>query len=211
MSKKTGFLVLITVLLAVLFWLSERSMAAPRQYWRFPLDPPAPVLRGFEPPAHNWLPGHRGVDLKASSGQPVFAPADGQVRFVDQIAGRGVVVIAHGGLRTTYEPVVTRLTVGEIVSRGDQIGVLGCGGGHCCIGGQLRCLHWGLLRGHTYLNPLSRVKVDIHLLPLGVLSEPPVRREDGPVQTPSVSDPSKRAYTTELLPNWRGQGSLALL
>jgi len=211
MSKKSALFALITLLLGLLFWLSDKSMAAPRQYWRFPLEPTPAVVRGFAPPEHNWLPGHRGVDLTASLGQPVFAPTDGQVRFVDQLAGRGVVVIAHHGLRTTYEPVVSRLSVGDLVSRGDEIGVLRCGISHCCLGGRVRCLHWGLIRGHTYLNPLSRVKVDIHLLPLGTLFDRRVKPEDAPAGIPSAAGPSRHAYTTELLPNWRDQGFLALL
>ena len=59
-----------------------------------------------------------------------------------------MVSIDHGSVRTTYEPVVSRVRAGERVALGQVIGILGAGG-HC--GG---CLHWGLREGKSYLDPL---------------------------------------------------------
>lgn len=120
--------------------------------WTWPLDPPPQVVRGFEPPATRYGPGHRGVDLAGMAGAAVLAAGSGVVGFAGSVAGRGVVTVVHGGLRTTYEPVEPLVTAGEVVLTGEPIGVLRTGG-HC---GMLRaCLHWGLLRGEEYLDPLA--------------------------------------------------------
>jgi murein DD-endopeptidase MepM/ murein hydrolase activator NlpD len=117
----------------------------------WPLDGPATVVRGFQPPLLRWNAGHRGVDLAARSGAPVRTAAAGTIRFAGQIAGRGVVVVDHGSLRTTYEPVIAEVRVGSEVSAGQLIGRIGSGS-HCA-----GCLHWGLRRGADYLDPLQLV------------------------------------------------------
>jgi murein DD-endopeptidase MepM/ murein hydrolase activator NlpD len=104
--------------------------------------------RGFAPPALTWASGHRGVDLGAKPGEEVLAAASGTVAFAGSIAGKPVVSIDHGSVRTTYEPVVSRVGVGERVALGQVIGILGSGG-HC-----RGCLHWGLREGRGYLDPL---------------------------------------------------------
>ncbi len=121
--------------------------------WRWPLPPTPRVVRGFDPPAQRWLAGHRGVDLAAVPGDIVVAAGAGVVTFAGPVAGRGVVTVTHGDLRTTYEPVTATVDVGDVVAAGDPIGTLAAGAGHC--GGYPTCLHWGLLRGGTYLDPLS--------------------------------------------------------
>jgi murein DD-endopeptidase MepM/ murein hydrolase activator NlpD len=80
----------------------------------------------------------------------VRASASGTVRFAGTIAGRGVVVVDHGSVRTTYEPVVAEVRVGAAVVAGQVIGRVGRGS-HCVT----TCLHWGLRRGEEYLNPLQ--------------------------------------------------------
>jgi hypothetical protein len=72
------------------------------------------MVRRFDPPPRPWLPGHRGVDLAADPGAPVYAAGPGVVRFAGEVAGRGVVSVDHaGGLRTTYEPVTPAVTEGR--------------------------------------------------------------------------------------------------
>ena len=111
------------------------------------------IRRPFEPPAHRWDPGHRGVDLGGDAGEPVLAAGPGTVLYDGRLVDRGVVVIGHGPLRTTYEPVDGSVAVGARVVRGQAIGVLDPG--HCSPGA---CLHWGLLSGHghstVYYDPL---------------------------------------------------------
>jgi murein DD-endopeptidase MepM/ murein hydrolase activator NlpD len=125
--------------------------SSPRPLWQSPVGPPdrPSILRGFDPPAQRWLAGHRGVDLAATPGQLVRSAGPGEVTYASRIADRGVVVVSHGLLRTTYEPVDASVTVGSNVMGGDVLGTVGPGG-HC----NARCLHWGLRRGEQYLDPL---------------------------------------------------------
>ncbi|MFB7458887.1 murein hydrolase activator EnvC family protein [Streptomyces sp. NPDC056188] len=131
-------------------------------------DPPVPavgrvwpvgvrpgVLRGWDPPATVYGPGHRGVDLSAPPGAQVRAVAAGRVFFAGPVAGRGVVSIELSGtgeppLRTTYEPVRASVKQGDEVTAGAVVGTVEATGRHC----EGPCIHWGLLRGKTYLNPL---------------------------------------------------------
>ena len=155
----------IGLLLGFLLWLSTQTQAKPLPYWRLPVAPPMKVLDGFAAPNPNWLPGHRGIDLEARNGSQVVAPSAGVITFADQLAGRGVVVIQHGSVRSTYEPVTPSLKVGEYVVAGDVIGRVDCGISHCCRGLVAKCLHWGLKQGPEYLNPLSRLDLRVVLLP----------------------------------------------
>lgn len=124
-----------------------------RSAWVAPVDGPVVVVRPFAPPPWPWLPGHRGVDLAAVRGTIVRAAGGGTVTVAGDIAGRGVVVVAHpDGLRTTYEPVSPLVSVGDVVAAGDALGTVADGAVHC--GGPDPCLHWGLRRGHAYLDPM---------------------------------------------------------
>ncbi|EWT01506.1 peptidase M23 [Intrasporangium oryzae NRRL B-24470] len=133
--------------------------------WAWPLAPEPDVLARFAAPDPSWLPGHRGVDLAAGVRQVVLSPTAGVVSFSGVLAGRGVVVVAHpGGLRSTFEPVVDGPPVGSPVAAGAPIGMVGPTPGHCA---PATCLHWGVLRGRTYLDPLEFVvRAPVVLLPL---------------------------------------------
>lgn len=129
------------------------AMPAEQPRFSWPLRPDPPVVRPFDPPGSRYGPGHRGVDLAASPGSAVFAATDGVVAFAGTVAGRGVVSIEHGAMRTTYEPVVPFVVTGDRVSGGRQIGVVATGHAGCPNG----CLHWGARRGSDppeYLDPL---------------------------------------------------------
>ncbi|MFB9660588.1 M23 family metallopeptidase [Glycomyces mayteni] len=107
---------------------------------------------GFDPPPLPWLPGHRGVDLAAADDRTVLAAGPGHVVYAGDLAGRGVVSIAHAnGLRTTYEPVEPAVAAGETVTAGQPIGALQPGHASC---GAAACLHLGLKRGLRYLDPM---------------------------------------------------------
>ncbi|RPE32430.1 peptidase M23-like protein [Kitasatospora cineracea] len=129
------------------------------------------LLRRFDPPPSRWAAGHRGVDLAAAPGTVVRAAAPGVVTFAGQVAGRPVVVVTHPDsgappLRTTYLPVAGSAPVGTGVAAGDPIGVVTADSGHCPVD----CLHWGLLRGDRYLDPLALLGSGrARLLPLGPL------------------------------------------
>ncbi|MFJ9432765.1 M23 family peptidase [Streptomyces sp. NPDC101490] len=138
--------------------------------------PPPPVLRGWEPPPGPYAPGHRGVDLAAVAGTPVLAPVAGTVSFAGPVGGRGVLTLtlpAGAGtgmgtgpgvppLRTTFSPVVPLVAVGDRVAPGTPVARV-APGAHCARD----CLHWGLLRGERYLNPLVLMEREpSRLLPL---------------------------------------------
>ena len=121
-----------------------------------PLPDPIVVRRRFEPPPTPYSAGHRGVDLAARAGQTVLAAADGLVRFAGDVAGRGLVVLAHrDGVRTEYEPVTPLVSSGAVVRRGTPIGTL-AGDHHGCAPDP--CLHWGARRDDRYLDPLALLR-----------------------------------------------------
>ena len=119
----------------------------------WPLANPPAVQRGFDPPTVAFGPGHRGIDLVAKQGETILAAASGTVAFVGSIAGKPVISIDHGEVRTTYEPVVSTLHSGDRVALGQVIGEL-ASGGHCSAPKINTCLHWGLREGKKYLDPL---------------------------------------------------------
>jgi murein DD-endopeptidase MepM/ murein hydrolase activator NlpD len=130
----------------------------------WPLSPTPEVVHDFDPPDDPWGSGHRGVDLAGRLGQPVHSALPGTVAFVGRIAGKPVVTISHGETRTTYEPVSSTLEVGAGVAAGSRIGSLELPFSHCF---PSACLHWGWLRGGTYLDPLALVSDGrVRLLPL---------------------------------------------
>jgi murein DD-endopeptidase MepM/ murein hydrolase activator NlpD len=153
---KASILVVLMLLIAPL--ASEGTPPAvtqePRGNWSWPLSPEPAVLRAFDPPDKPWLSGHRGVDLQADpEGAQVTSPESGTVTFVGVVVDRPVITIDHGGIRSSFEPVASSLTVGTAVSKGDVIGTVLPG--HCA---DAPCLHWGVRRGEEYLNPLSFVR-----------------------------------------------------
>lgn len=120
-----------------------------------PVSAALQVERGFIPPATRYGPGHLGVDLRAGSGSQVLAAGAGVVRFAGSVAGRGVVVVVHAdGVSTEYEPVRPIVRHGDVVARGQPVGVLT--GTHA--GCPASCLHWGARRDEAYLDPLTLLR-----------------------------------------------------
>ena len=160
------------------------SPAAPAAVW--PLDPRPTVVAGFDPPLSAYGAGHRGVDLAGRPGQPVRAAAAGRVVFAGAVAGRGVVVVDHGATRTTYEPVRAEVALGSLVTAGEQVGTLQSGGSHCA---PATCLHWGLIAGETYLDPLTLLSGRrVRLLPLFSAGSG-LMRGGGPAGRPGAAGP----------------------
>ena len=137
---------------------------SPVGLWQAPLAGPAVVTRPFAPPPTPYAAGHRGVDLAGAPGQQVLAAGAGVVAFAGMVAGRPVVSVQHAdGLRTTYEPVQLQVAAGQTVARGSPLGTLLVGHPDCAVEA---CLHWGLRRGETYLDPLSLLRPPrVRLLP----------------------------------------------
>ncbi|MEH3089167.1 MAG: peptidoglycan DD-metalloendopeptidase family protein [Microbacterium arborescens] len=128
---------------------ADPAPAASDGGWILPL-PGARVVRGFDAPAHEYAPGHRGVDLAGAPDATVLAPASGVVAFAGQVAGRAVMTIDHGdGTVSSLEPVETILTAGAAVSAGSAIGSLSPGG-HVGPG----TLHLGARHDGEYVDPM---------------------------------------------------------
>jgi len=147
------------------WWLPTRPALA-ADAWRWPLPAPHEVVAGYDPPAHDWEPGHRGVDLAAHPGEPVRSAGAGLVRFAGRVGGVGVVSVLHpDGLLTTYEPLRSTVRRGQHVGAGQVLGRVTLRGSHCP---PQACLHWGLRRDLDYLDPLALVGAGtVRLLPLG--------------------------------------------
>lgn len=73
------------------------ATAAPEGRFGWPLQPRPAVVRRFDKPTHDWLPGHRGVDLAGGEGQPVLSAGEGIVVFAGTVADKPVVSIDHPG------------------------------------------------------------------------------------------------------------------
>ena len=157
----------LVVLAMVGVWLLAPSTAAAAPtsaLWGLPLSGEPVVTRPFVPPPTPYAAGHRGVDLAGGVGVPVLAAGAGTVAFAGLVAGRPVVSVEHaGGLRTTYEPVLSSVAAGQVVARGSPLGVLSAGHAGCPVEA---CLHRGLRRGEVYLDPLSLLRPPrVRLLP----------------------------------------------
>jgi murein DD-endopeptidase MepM/ murein hydrolase activator NlpD len=118
--------------------------------WSWPVGPPHDVLRPFTAPANRYGPGHRGVDIAASPGSPVRAPAAGVVSFAGVVVDRPVLSIQHDeDLVSSFEPVTATVSAGDRVSAGQVVGVV-ASGAHCAE----RCLHFGVRRHGQYISPV---------------------------------------------------------
>ena len=129
--------------------------------WQWPSGSPVPVVSSFAPPAHDWLPGRRGVTLSYPSGSPVYACANGTVTFAGQVGGRGAVSIRHEvrgrAVWSTYLPVRPSVSAGQAVTAGQVIGVVEEGSD---------ALHWGAKTGPTaYIDPIRLTGGRPRLLP----------------------------------------------
>jgi murein DD-endopeptidase MepM/ murein hydrolase activator NlpD len=159
--------------------------------WRAPLSGRLTVTRPFVPPLSPFGPGHRGVDLAALPGTAIRSAGTGTVRFAAPLAGRGVVVVGSGEIRTTYEPVRASVRVGQRVRAGDVIALLDPGHLGCPAAA---CLHWGALRGRVYLDPLTLLRAEHpRLLPYLVEGSPlpttPAAAGQARAVTPPASTP----------------------
>jgi len=153
----------------------------------------APVADPFRAPSHPFGAGNRGIEYDTTPGAPVTASADGRVVFAGPVAGgRHVTVLHADGVRTSYSFLdEIRVTVGQQVRQGDQIGVAG------------ERLHFGARLGDAYFDPASlfgTTTVEVELLPFEVPpgASPDQERaallglavEDGGLSVPGLDDVS---------------------
>jgi len=120
---------------------------------------------------------HLGVDFRGAVGDPVLATNRGVVALVDNffLAGNVVYIDHGGGVVTAYfhlsKPLVA---VGDTVTRGQQIGLVGATGR---VTGPH--LHWAARYGTVTVNPLDLVRLDrkwYGAFPLTAVKKTAVRR-----------------------------------
>ncbi|QMU98084.1 M23 family metallopeptidase [Microbacterium esteraromaticum] len=123
---------------------------ADRGAWVWPVAGNRTVVEPFRAPAHDYAPGHRGMDVAAPAGIEVTAPAGGVVAFRGTVVDRPLITIDHGdGYVSTWEPVTSSLAPGDTVAAGATIGAV-ASGGHATRG----TLHVGVRRDGVYIDPL---------------------------------------------------------
>ena len=96
---------------------------------------------------------HRGTDLRAKTGTPIFASNSGIVRLAKNLYYSGnIVIIDHGkGIFTNYAH-LSKIQVrpGQHIARGEKIGLSGATGR---VSGPH--LHWGVKISGAYVDPMQ--------------------------------------------------------
>lgn len=152
MRRASSIFVRAAVAMAVLVGPPTQASAATEPgTWVWPVE--GPVIEGFAPPESPFGSGHRGIDIAASIGTDVLAPADGTVSFAGPVGGRRFVTIDHGqGLRSTVSFVEDlRVRAGDVVTAGRV--VASSGTGHADA--EVPHVHLGVRIGDTYVDPLA--------------------------------------------------------
>ena len=102
---------------------------------------------------------HTGVDIAATVGQPVVAPADGVVDFADFMGGYGrAIILEHGhGIVTRFGHLSGfAVASGQHVRRGDVIGYVGLSGRS--TGPHL---HYEVRINDTPVNPYKYLRINV--------------------------------------------------
>ena len=158
----------------------------PALAWTWPVD--GPVLRPFVLGDDPYAAGqHRGIDVGATAGAPVRAPAAGAVTFAGTVPGGGrtVTIETPGGYSVTLVHLGSiGVARGAAVAEGSPVGTVGPSGEPEFAGPYV---HLGVRRTadeHGYVDPLA-------LLP-PVASDPPPEAEP-PVQDHAPDEPAEAA------------------
>lgn len=108
------------------------------------------IVHDWEKPKTSYSAGHRGIDLLTLVGAEVYASASGVVHYIGSIDNVPAISISHGEVRSTYQPVVAVVKIGQEVRKGELIGHIVRRGNHCKA---VSCLHFGVKRDAEYLDP----------------------------------------------------------
>ena len=139
-------------------WAAPPTARLWSRAFRLPVD--APLRKNFGAKrVFNGRPRsrHNGVDLAASAGAPVIAPAPARVALADELYfSGGTIILDHGGgLFTTYFH-LSRLDVkaGDRLDAGAPLGAVGATGR--ATGPHL---HWGARLNGARVNPLDLLEL----------------------------------------------------
>lgn len=105
-----------------------------------------------------WGRMHKGIDIAAPVGTPLYAAADGVVTYAGPASGYGnMITISHGnGMSTLYGHMYSngvQVSSGQTVKRGQKIGEVGNAGRS--TGPHL---HFEILKGNTAVDPLKYLR-----------------------------------------------------
>ena len=149
MKHGVRILALATLIVAACQSFAWASWTAPLGEWGVSLPYGAACASGT----------HRGVDLAARAGSPVFAPVTGTVTFAGRVPADGggtcgaVTIETPDGLRISLLPLAElSIDTGGYIGAGDEVGTLAPAGDESSSETHL---HLGLRRGDVYLDPSS--------------------------------------------------------
>jgi murein DD-endopeptidase MepM/ murein hydrolase activator NlpD len=135
---------------------------------------------------------HHGVDISTAYGEPVVAPADGQVVYADFINGYGrTTVLKHGhGMTTLYGHLSSFAVIaGQEVRRGDVIGYVGLSGRS--TGPHL---HYEVRINDVPVNPHKYLRV-MPAHPGSTLASASTSQESGSKSQPRLTQQTSRIST----------------
>ena len=137
---------------------ADAETAPQIQPWQSPIEAPIHLVRPFFQPNSDYSAGHRGVDYRVALGQDIYAPTEGTIWFVGEVADRNLISLrTKTGDLLEFEPACSQLIAGQEVFSGQTIASV-CEAResyrqHC---DNQRCLHFSLRTTLGYLSPLVR-------------------------------------------------------
>src|SRR5664279_3086167 len=105
----------VVAILSGYMFSAAPAASADTHEWDWPIAGSHEVGRPFDAPETEYSAGHRGIDLPGETGDAITAVAAGKVVFAGSVAGVGVVVIDHGSMQSTYQPVAPAVRRGQSV------------------------------------------------------------------------------------------------
>jgi murein DD-endopeptidase MepM/ murein hydrolase activator NlpD len=106
-----------------------------------------------------WISIHRGIDVTGKDGEEVKASNNGRVVLADELFfGGNTIILDHGlGIYTIYMHLSNfNVNVGEMVSKGDIIGLVGSSGRS-----KGPHLHFGVKVMNMSANPVSLIELNL--------------------------------------------------
>lgn len=103
----------------------------------------ARVVDGFRMDNGPFGAGNRGLEYNTTGGEPVYATANGRVRFAGLVVGRLVVTLEHPDQRLSSVTGLSQIAVevGQVLLRGQPLGL------------AAPLLHFGIREDGRYLDP----------------------------------------------------------